>query len=96
MSSAADVAAARERLAGAGLATASEEGVSCCYARQDKVWVSGPSNVPWEVYTVLEDVGPEPGPGPEDATAAAGSCCGVAEAAAGDEASAAVRAPACC
>lgn len=50
------VGAAQARLAGAGLATASEEGVACCYARQDKVWVDGPSGEPWEIYTVLEDV----------------------------------------
>jgi lactoylglutathione lyase len=50
------VDAARVRLAGEGLATATEEGVACCYARQDKVWVDGPSGEPWEIYTVLEDV----------------------------------------
>ncbi len=30
--------------------------MACCYARQDKVWVDGPSGEPWEIYTVLEDV----------------------------------------
>ena len=30
--------------------------MSCCYARQDKVWVNAPSGEPWEIYTVLEDV----------------------------------------
>jgi catechol 2,3-dioxygenase-like lactoylglutathione lyase family enzyme len=53
---AAEVGAARTRLADAGLATATEDGVACCYARQDKVWVDGPSGEPWEIYTVLEDV----------------------------------------
>jgi catechol 2,3-dioxygenase-like lactoylglutathione lyase family enzyme len=51
-----DVAAAQTRLAGLGLATAAEDGVACCYAKQDKVWVDGPSGEPWEIYTVLEDV----------------------------------------
>jgi catechol 2,3-dioxygenase-like lactoylglutathione lyase family enzyme len=51
-----DVAAAQARLTAAGLMTAVEDGVSCCYALQDKVWVDGPSGEPWEVYTVLEDV----------------------------------------
>ena len=51
-----EVVAAQARLAGEGLTTASEEGVACCYARQDKVWVDGPSGEPWEIYTVLEDV----------------------------------------
>ena len=50
------VGAAQTRLAQAGLATAVETGVACCYARQDKVWVDGPSGEPWEIYTVLEDV----------------------------------------
>src|SRR4051794_7538608 len=34
-----DVAAAQVRLAGEGLSVAVEDGVACCYARQDKVWV---------------------------------------------------------
>src|SRR5215210_8174315 len=50
------VGAAQARLAGQGLATATEDDVACCYARQDKVWVDGPSGEPWEIYTVLEDV----------------------------------------
>lgn len=51
-----EVVAAQARLALDGLATATEDGVACCYARQDKVWVDGPSGEPWEIYTVLEDV----------------------------------------
>jgi predicted enzyme related to lactoylglutathione lyase len=51
-----EVAAAQRRLADAGLDTATEDGVACCYARQDKVWVDGPSGEPWEIYTVLEHV----------------------------------------
>ncbi|MEW6473999.1 MAG: ArsI/CadI family heavy metal resistance metalloenzyme [Actinomycetota bacterium] len=50
-----DVAAAQARLSGEGLETATEEGVSCCYAVQDKVWVSDPDGAPWEIYTVLAD-----------------------------------------
>ncbi|HEV8623248.1 MAG TPA: ArsI/CadI family heavy metal resistance metalloenzyme [Acidimicrobiia bacterium] len=50
-----DVASAQARLAGVGLETATEEGVSCCYAVQDKVWVSDPDGAPWEIYTVLAD-----------------------------------------
>lgn len=51
-----DVAAATTRLATAGLATAVEDEVSCCYAVQDKVWVDAPDGEKWEVYTVLADV----------------------------------------
>jgi catechol 2,3-dioxygenase-like lactoylglutathione lyase family enzyme len=50
------VGAAQARLASHGLATATEDGVGCCYAQQDKVWVDGPSGEPWEIYTVLADV----------------------------------------
>lgn len=50
-----DVTAAQRRLAGAGVPTATENEVSCCYAVQDKVWVDGPDGEPWEIYTVLAD-----------------------------------------
>ncbi len=53
---AAEVAAAQERLADSGLPTATEDEVACCYAVQDKVWVDGPDAEPWEIYTVLRDV----------------------------------------
>lgn len=49
------VAAAKERLTAAGLATEVEDEVACCYAVQDKVWVDGPAGEPWEFYTVLAD-----------------------------------------
>ncbi|MEU7988627.1 ArsI/CadI family heavy metal resistance metalloenzyme [Streptosporangium canum] len=51
----AEVAAATTRLAEAGLATFEENDTSCCYALQDKVWVTGPGAEPWEVYTVKAD-----------------------------------------
>jgi len=50
-----EVTAATTRLAARGLATATENDTSCCYALQDKVWVSGPGGEPWEVYTVKAD-----------------------------------------
>jgi catechol 2,3-dioxygenase-like lactoylglutathione lyase family enzyme len=49
------VTAATTRLAAEGLATATEDDTACCYAVQDKVWVTGPGNEPWEVYTVKGD-----------------------------------------
>ena len=51
-----EVRHAQDRLAREGLVTAVEDGVACCYARQDKVWVDGPSGEPWEIYAVLENV----------------------------------------
>jgi hypothetical protein len=55
VSSSADGAEASARLARQGLDTADQEGVSCCYALQDKVWVRDPNGAPSEVYTVLAD-----------------------------------------
>jgi catechol 2,3-dioxygenase-like lactoylglutathione lyase family enzyme len=62
-----EVSAASRRLAEEGLATAEQQGVSCCYAVQDKVWVRDPDGAPWEVYTVLADV-------PADDKALQGCC----------------------
>ena len=50
-----DVEAATERLTEAGLVTLSEDDTECCYAVQDKVWVRGPGQEPWEVYVVKGD-----------------------------------------
>ncbi|WP_406424028.1 VOC family protein [Streptomyces sp. NBC_00873] len=50
-----EVTAATERLKEAGLATFEENDTSCCYALQDKVWVTGPGKEPWEVYVVKAD-----------------------------------------
>ncbi|MGW7365101.1 ArsI/CadI family heavy metal resistance metalloenzyme [Streptomyces sp. NPDC054841] len=49
------VTAATGRLKEAGLATLEENDTSCCYALQDKVWVTGPGKEPWEVYAVKAD-----------------------------------------
>lgn len=49
------VAAASDRLKKAGLEVKTESGVTCCYAQQDKIWVSDPDGEPWEVYAVLND-----------------------------------------
>lgn len=53
------VASATSRLADAGLATRTEDSTTCCYAVQDKVWVTGPGREPWEVYTVTADARPD-------------------------------------
>ncbi|HVW43699.1 MAG TPA: ArsI/CadI family heavy metal resistance metalloenzyme [Amycolatopsis sp.] len=53
--SADEVDAAGRRLAGEGLDTVAEGNTTCCYALQDKVWVHGPGQEPWEVYTVKAD-----------------------------------------
>jgi hypothetical protein len=68
-----------------------EEETTCCYAVQDKVWVSDPDGAPWEVYTVLADApvdsgisgeggccvadSAQPSRAPEAAVAAIARCC---------------------
>jgi predicted enzyme related to lactoylglutathione lyase len=51
----ADVLAAKERLVAAGLAAFDEMDTTCCYARQDKIWVRDPDGTPWEVFATHED-----------------------------------------
>ncbi|MFN8227817.1 MAG: ArsI/CadI family heavy metal resistance metalloenzyme [Mycobacterium sp.] len=69
------------RLAEAGLFTAAEIGTTCCFATQDKVWVTGPDRERWEVYTKLADT-EEFGSGPKSAAEQNDStvCCGGSEA----------------
>jgi catechol 2,3-dioxygenase-like lactoylglutathione lyase family enzyme len=98
VASPADVVAATRRLAAAGLATEVEDGTTCCYALQDKVWVTGPGAERWEVYTVLADAGTglEGSAAPTDSLRAADHpCCAGGESP--DEAAPAVAGTtACC
>jgi catechol 2,3-dioxygenase-like lactoylglutathione lyase family enzyme len=64
-----EVVAASSRLSHEGLATRDENNTTCCFAVQDKVWVSDPDGVPWEVYAVLADAPAEVG------IAGDGTCC---------------------
>jgi catechol 2,3-dioxygenase-like lactoylglutathione lyase family enzyme len=50
-----EVSQAAERLSALGLFTDVENDTTCCYAVQDKVWVHGPGQEPWEVYVVKDD-----------------------------------------
>jgi len=61
-----DVLEMRERWRAAGLATYDEMQTSCCYAVQDKTWVTDPDGNSWEAFVVLEDDLPE---------SASESCC---------------------
>jgi len=63
-----------DRLSGAGLVTAEETASTCCYATQDKVWVTAPTGERWEVYTVLAD-SPTFGDSPKAQDAAVAACC---------------------
>lgn len=50
-----------------GLVTEAEKREACCYALQEKFWVTDPDGNRWEVYTVLEDL--------EEKAAGAVTCC---------------------
>ncbi|MEV0431861.1 ArsI/CadI family heavy metal resistance metalloenzyme [Nocardia sp. NPDC050413] len=64
------------RLSQAGLFTEEQIATTCCFATQDKVWVSAPDAERWEVYTVLAD-SETFGDAPQLAEAEHGdACCG--------------------
>ncbi|MFD0366177.1 ArsI/CadI family heavy metal resistance metalloenzyme [Nocardia sp. GCM10030253] len=75
------------RLSEAGVFTEEEMATTCCFATQDKVWVTAPGGERWEVYTVLAD-SETFGTAPQTTTIAAnteateGPCCGTAQEAA--------------
>src|SRR3989442_939823 len=52
VASTAAVEEAKRRLEAAGLATWEERNTECCYALQDKIWVSDPNGYRWEVFVV--------------------------------------------
>ncbi len=63
-----DVSAATDRLRAAGMADRVEDGETCCYATQNKVWSVDPQGLRWEWYRVIEDsetFGAEPTPAAE-------------------------------
>ncbi|EHB59377.1 Glyoxalase/bleomycin resistance protein/dioxygenase [Mycolicibacterium rhodesiae JS60] len=67
------------RLSEEGMFTEEEIGTTCCFATQDKVWVTGPGGERWEVYTKLADsdtfgVSPQIGEASDDTPV----CCGTA------------------
>ena len=51
-----EVEAFKTRLQQAGLATFDEKDVTCCYAKQDKIWVHDPDGIEWEVYVLTDDL----------------------------------------
>ncbi|MEV3965586.1 ArsI/CadI family heavy metal resistance metalloenzyme [Nocardia sp. NPDC050193] len=67
------------RLSEAGLFTEEQIATTCCFATQDKVWVTGPNEERWEVYTVLADTehfGTEPRFAGKTDGEAVQACCG--------------------
>ncbi|OBI74622.1 ArsI/CadI family heavy metal resistance metalloenzyme [Mycobacterium sp. E740] len=82
------------RLSEEGLLTDEEIGTTCCFAKQDKVWVTGPAGEKWEVYTVLADSDTfGNSPQHRDPDAEGSQCCGAA--AAQDKEALSTAAPCC-
>jgi catechol 2,3-dioxygenase-like lactoylglutathione lyase family enzyme len=46
----------RERLRDRGITAGAERREECCYALQDKFWLTDPDGNRWEIYAVLEDL----------------------------------------
>jgi catechol 2,3-dioxygenase-like lactoylglutathione lyase family enzyme len=57
----------KNTLRGRGLQVNDPERSECCYALQDKFWITDPDGNEWEIYTVLRDV--------ETMGVDAGACC---------------------
>ncbi len=53
------VAEAVERFRAAGMTPHIEEQTACCYAVQDKAWVSDPDGNQWEIFVVTDSDSPE-------------------------------------
>jgi catechol 2,3-dioxygenase-like lactoylglutathione lyase family enzyme len=101
------VDAEQARLAQVSLGAIDERDTTCCYARQDKFWVTGaPDGERWEIYTVLADSATFWGPDDEQRSDAiqaeldsapagqATQCCGGPQAASAGEPTSATGA--CC
>jgi catechol 2,3-dioxygenase-like lactoylglutathione lyase family enzyme len=75
---AADVESHLTRLTAEGFFTNEEKNTTCCYAVQDKFWITAPDGEKWEHYVVLADSQPElQGQTTSDPSAVAGdgTCC---------------------
>jgi catechol 2,3-dioxygenase-like lactoylglutathione lyase family enzyme len=64
------VAEAKARFDAAQLESRDEDDVVCCFARQDKVWVTDPDGASWEVYTITDD-----NPSAKDLLQDEAACC---------------------
>src|SRR5438477_4642087 len=87
-----EVASGRVRVKQASVPLFQQQGTTCCYAKADKFWIEDADGIPWEMYTLLDDVdaetasdrelrnflGQQPATavGSEDAAAVCGPACG--------------------
>ncbi|HEY8342727.1 MAG TPA: ArsI/CadI family heavy metal resistance metalloenzyme [Calditerricola sp.] len=75
-----EVLAAKARLTEAGLKVREEMDTVCCYARQDKIWVTSPDGHEWEVFVVKGDADVARSSRPASACCAAESEAGAKDA----------------
>jgi len=76
VASTAAVKEAAVRLQTEGLATFEEADVDCCYALQDKIWVTDPNGYKWEVFVVkVGDTKPQLTAASSTADCCAETCC---------------------
>jgi len=68
-----DVRKWKTALSERGVTTEEEKTEACCYAVQEKFWLSDPDGNRWEVYAVLEDI--EQPKEVESAACCAPGCC---------------------
>lgn len=54
--SADDIAKWEQRLLERGILEKVEEGIACCFERQDKLWFTDPDGNPWEVFMVQKQL----------------------------------------
>ena len=67
-----ELAALRKQVADAEIAARDQQGVTCCYARSDKYWITDPQGVAWETYHTLGEAEIYGAP---TKTAAVAACC---------------------
>jgi catechol 2,3-dioxygenase-like lactoylglutathione lyase family enzyme len=90
---------AKQRLERAGLATFDEMNTDCCYALQDKVWVTDPNGYRWEIFFVkVGDTRPDISMAPvqiHSGQAAATGCAVEPQPAEAADLASAVKSPCC-
>ena len=77
-----DIASELARAKREGIELLEQKGTTCCYAKADKFWVRDAAGMPWEMYTLLEDVEAETAADSQlrsfldqEGTNGAGGCC---------------------
>lgn len=56
VASADEIAAWKQRLQQHGILEKVEDNITCCFARQDKLWFTDPDGNAWEIFTVHEQL----------------------------------------